>query len=101
MKKQWKNAAHVYQIYKNRKWIWPMIGDAIRGRYQFSLFTLLSIILFLGYMIFPFDFLPDFIPVIGWVDDGVFLVLLLRQLKKETVRYQEYKTKDKPVIIIK
>ncbi|MEA1901463.1 MAG: DUF1232 domain-containing protein, partial [Thermodesulfobacteriota bacterium] len=43
---------------------------------------ILLIILLLLYIISPFDFLPDFIPITGWLDDaflfGVFVYYLRR-----------------------
>ncbi len=59
------------------------------------------LILCLTYVIFPFDLLPDFIPFIGWIDDGVLLFLLLQQLKRETVRYRQYREKDKVNLFLK
>lgn len=39
--------------------------------------SVLSLVLALGYGVSPIDLIPDLIPLIGWVDDGVILVLLL------------------------
>lgn len=101
MKRQWTNAGNAYHLYRSRKLLLPMICDALRGKYRFSFFTLLVLILCLAYLIFPLDLLPDFIPFIGWIDDGVLLFLLLRQLKRETVRYRQYKEKNKMSLLLK
>lgn len=91
MKRRMANAGNAYHIYRNRRLILPMVGDVLKGRYRFSAFTLLVIILGILYVLFPFDLLPDFIPLIGWIDDGIWLYLLLQQLKKETIRYQQWR----------
>jgi len=43
--------------------------------------AMIAVLLAIGYIIWPFDLLPDVIPIIGWVDDlfaglvGVFAFL--------------------------
>ncbi len=91
MKKPLHHIGTAYRVYKDRKLILPMLTDALRGRFRLSLFTLFVLVITLLYLIFPFDLLPDFIPFIGWIDDGVLLYFLLQQLKKETKRYAQYK----------
>ncbi len=98
MKTPINTARNAYQVYRRRKLLLPMVADALKGKYRFSLFTLLVLILCLVYVIFPFDMLPDFIPFIGWIDDGILLFLLLQQLKKETLRYQQHKEKKVQVV---
>jgi uncharacterized membrane protein YkvA (DUF1232 family) len=91
MKKPLQNIGKAYRVYKDRKLILPMLADTFRGKFRLSLFTLILLITALLYLIFPFDLLPDFIPFIGWIDDGVLLYLLLQQLTKETKRYAAFR----------
>ncbi len=37
----------------------------------------LAAIVALAYLVSPIDFVPDFIPVLGWLDDGVILAALI------------------------
>ncbi|WP_061964602.1 YkvA family protein [Demequina aurantiaca] len=39
--------------------------------------------LLLGYLLSPIDLVPDFIPILGWADDAIIVVLVLRS----TVRH--------------
>ncbi len=36
--------------------------------------------LLLGYLLLPIDLVPDFLPVVGWADDVVVVVLVLRSV---------------------
>ena len=38
--------------------------------------------LLLGYLVLPIDLIPDFIPVIGYADDAVVIVLVLRSVTR-------------------
>jgi len=49
----------------------PLIGDINIGKQWNMIVVLLSAL----YIISPIDFLPDFIPIIGWLDDLVVLFI--------------------------
>ncbi|MEO1593137.1 MAG: DUF1232 domain-containing protein [Cyanobacteria bacterium J06632_22] len=34
------------------------------------------------YLVSPIDIAPDFIPIIGWIDDGIIATLLVAELSK-------------------
>ncbi len=68
-----------------------MFRDTLNGSYRMSFLTIAIVIAALAYVIFPFDLIPDFIPVLGWVDDGLVVYLTVRRLVKETQRYSRAK----------
>jgi len=43
----------------------------------------------LAYIILPIDIIPDFIPVIGWLDDVFVLTFTLSSLQEEINAYKE------------
>ena len=49
----------------------PLIGEIRLSKYWNILVALLAIL----YIASPIDFLPDFIPIIGWIDDVVALFI--------------------------
>ena len=64
-----------------------MFRDLFARRYrQIPAATIVGGILGLAYLINPFDFIPDILPIVGLVDDtlilGIFLTLLGRDVKK-------------------
>lgn len=85
----------MFGLFQNRKTLWQMIREALNGRYRMSLFTTLVVILALAYIIFPFDLLPDYIPFLGWIDDGFAFFLLVKRLQRETSRYVRFKAMER------
>ena len=72
-----------------------MMRETLRGTYKMSFLTTIITVLALVYIIFPFDLIPDYIPVVGWMDDGLVFYLLLRRLVKETQRYNRFKAMER------
>lgn len=62
-----------------------------------SALTVLILLLSVAYIIFPFDLIPDFIPVVGWIDDGIVFYLLLKRLVWETQRFSRYKAMGRKI----
>lgn len=47
----------------------------------------------LAYVVLPTDLVPDFIPMLGWVDDAMVLKLVMDSAKGEIKRYREFVSK--------
>lgn len=90
-----QSLSHGLHLFRNRKTMWQMLREVMRGRYHMSGMTMLVLILSLAYVIFPIDLIPDFIPVVGWIDDGLVIYLLLRRLVKETQRFNRFKAMER------
>lgn len=41
------------------------------------------------YLFSPFDICPDFLPIVGWIDDGVVLTLLTTELSRLVIDYRQ------------
>ncbi len=74
-----------YHLIKNWKSMKLMLRDSYRGLYKMSGLTKGILAAGILYIILPFDF--DWIPVIGWLDDGVVLLVIIKRLQAETSRY--------------
>jgi len=44
----------------------------------------------LAYVVLPIDVIPDFIPVVGWLDDAFVLGLAMTTLKEEIEKFKKY-----------
>ncbi|XZF13847.1 YkvA family protein [Chitinophagaceae bacterium MMS25-I14] len=96
-----KNLRHAFGLFQNRRTLWQMIRETLNGRYRMSMLTTVIAVISIAYVLFPFDLLPDYIPVIGWIDDGVVLFLLIRTLNKETQRYIRFKAMERKHLVDK
>lgn len=75
------------QLWQYRAALFSMFRDAWRGKYKLSILTILALVAAGIYILSPFDLIPDFIPVIGWIDDGIVFYFLLKRLMHELNRY--------------
>ncbi len=79
-------------LWKHRSELFGMLSDMWRGTYKASLLTIVAIVLGLLYIISPIDLIPDFIPVVGWMDDGAIMYFLLKRLMYEMQRHAAWRS---------
>jgi uncharacterized membrane protein YkvA (DUF1232 family) len=53
--------------------------------------TKLTIAGALAYVILPVDIIPDFLPIVGWLDDAFVLGFTINSLSEEIQRYKAFK----------
>jgi uncharacterized membrane protein YkvA (DUF1232 family) len=70
-----------------------MLREVVHGHYKMSFLTMLILVSGLLYIILPFDF--DWIPVVGWIDDGFVGYLLIKRLLTETHRFARFKAMER------
>jgi len=76
--------------------IFKMLWDYIKGDYKdLSLTGLITIIVSVVYLIFPLDFIPDFIPVAGQADDILVMSIAYMILDKDIEKYKNWKNNRK------
>src|SRR5690606_12718065 len=88
-----RSLRHATQLFSHRKTLFQMLREAFRGRYKMSFLTSLAVVLGLIYIVSPLDF--DWIPLVGWVDDGFVFYLLIKRLQKETLRFNRHKAMER------
>lgn len=68
-----------------------MVREIVKGQYKMSFLSVAIIVISLTYIISPIDLVPDFMPVLGWLDDGLVLYLLIKRVMFETQRFTRHK----------
>ena len=75
-------------LWRHRAAFARMGRDVAGGRYKLSVFTIIALVFGIFYIISPIDLIPDFIPIIGWMDDGLVFYFLIKRLMAELERYE-------------
>ena len=69
-----------------------MLGDVFTGKYKkVPVGTIAAIVGTLLYVLSPIDFIPDFIPVVGYLDDAAMLALCLNFTRFDVEEYKKNK----------
>ena len=89
-----KAAPVLKRILKDLKDLYALFVDSIRGRYK--LHPAITGIIGGGllYFIIPLDLIPDYIPVIGLLDDFAVLSAIINSLQDELADYRKFKYEE-------
>lgn len=86
-----------YSLFQGRRTLMQMLREVWSGRYRMSGFTTIVCVLAIAYILFPLDLMHDYVPFIGWIDDGFVFFLLVKRLKAETRRFNRFKAMERKV----
>lgn len=76
------------------KYMFLMLNDYRKGNYkEVPWLTICTLVFTLLYILNPLDLVPDFIPVIGYIDDVTVFALGLNFVKKDLKRYLKWRDK--------
>jgi len=78
-------------ILRNVKELYTLFVDSVKGRYHLNTVTLGIIGGGLLYFILPMDLVPDYIPLVGFLDDLAVLTTIIHSLEQELEDYRNWK----------
>ena len=92
IEKKFSGEGPLGKFFADLKLLFGVIQDFMKGNYKAVPFwTLGAIVTALLYVLSPLDLIPDFIPVIGYVDDAMVVATCLSMVKKDLLKYKEWK----------
>lgn len=75
-----------------------LLSDFAARRYdQVPWYSVAAVAVALLYVLNPFDLVPDFIPLVGQVDDALVITLCFRLIEKDLERYEAWKRRQEEV----
>ncbi len=80
-------------ILEDLKDLYGIFIDSIKGRYKLHPGLLSIIGGGLLYFIIPLDFIPDYIPIVGLLDDFAVLSAIINSMQAELSDYRKFKSK--------
>ena len=88
-------------LWDDIKLMWSLIRDYVEGNYkQVPWSTIAAVAGAFLYLLSPIDIIPDFIPMAGFIDDAIVIVLALKMIKKDLDLYKKWLEENKKEIVI-
>ena len=75
-----------------------MLRAIVTGHYKMPWGTFIWLVVFVIYFISPIDTLPDVLPLLGFADDGAFLIFVLLLLHKELNNFRQTQQHKQTII---
>ncbi len=84
------------KIWDDLPHMFGMAKDWITGKYkEIPISSIIAILGGIIYFLSPIDIIPDFIPIIGYLDDIFVLNLVIDQVRKDIDKYKEWNKLNK------
>ncbi len=90
-----KHTSHALRhILSDVKDLYHLSKDALKGNYKLHPVNMGVIAGGLLYFIIPTDLIPDFLPVVGLLDDIALLTTIIKSMQGELQKYRSWKTQE-------
>lgn len=92
IEQKFRNAGPLEKFWEDIKLLLAMIRDYWNGDYrEVPWTTIAAAVGALLYVLSPIDLIPDFIPVIGYMDDAAVVALCLKAIWSDLEKYKHWK----------
>lgn len=80
------------EVWENLKLMVNLIADYVKGDYKdVSWRIVTAIVAAVLYFVSPVDVIPDFIPILGYIDDAFVLGLAVKLVEDDLMKYKQWK----------
>ncbi len=92
IEKKFKSGGPLGKFITEIKLLFTLIKDYVSGEYrEIPWWTISAVVAALIYVLSPIDLIPDFIPIIGYIDDAAVVAACLKLIQNDLQKYQTWK----------
>ena len=86
------NRSQLEEVWNNLQLLFSVVKDYLNGNYkEIPTGSMVAILACLLYFLSPIDLIPDFIPLIGYIDDVFVIALVIDQVHSDLKKYEDWK----------
>lgn len=95
IKRKLKDSSYLERFSKDLMLFMSLVKDYYQGTYHDIPYkTISAVVIGILYVLNPIDIIPDFIPLIGYIDDALVLGFCLKLVEKDLQKYQTWKNRQ-------
>lgn len=92
IEKKFRNHGPLARFIEDLKLLFSLMKDYMNETYRaIPWWSVAAIVAALFYVLDPIDLIPDFIPVIGYIDDAAVVAICLRMVEADLQKYKDWK----------